>query len=87
MKIAVIGSGIAGLASAIRLAAQGHDVEVFEKNPHPGGKIAERHQDDFRFDTGPSLLTLPEQIQDVFHAAGEDFFLDDHFLHVWIELC
>lgn len=79
MKIAVIGSGIAGLASAIRLAVQGHDVEVFEKNSRPGGKIAELRHDGFRFDMGPSLLTLPQQIQDVFRAAGEQFDLDEHF--------
>lgn len=58
----IIGSGIAGLASAIRLARQGIVVEVFETSGTPGGKISERTRNGFRFDGGPSLLTLPELI-------------------------
>lgn len=70
-KIAVIGAGIAGIASAIRLAARGFRVEVFEKNPGPGGKMSEFRHEGFRFDTGPSLFTMPGLIDELFGLAGE----------------
>jgi len=72
MNIAVIGSGIGGLASAIRLAAKGHKITVFEKNDLPGGKLAELHLGDFRFDTGPSLFTLPQLVEELFELCNED---------------
>ncbi len=71
-KSAVIGSGIAGIASAIRLAAKGYSVSVFEQGPRAGGKISERHLNGFRFDTGPSLFTLPEMVAALFSLAGKD---------------
>ncbi len=71
MKIAVIGSGIGGLATACRLASKGHEVTVFEKNASPGGKINEINMEGYRFDTGPSLFTLPELVDDLYIAAGE----------------
>ncbi|MGS0523821.1 phytoene desaturase family protein [Zobellia nedashkovskayae] len=71
MKIAVIGSGIGGLATACRLASKGHDVTVFEKNDSPGGKISEIHMEGYRFDTGPSLFTLPELVEELYSEAGE----------------
>lgn len=58
----VIGSGIGGLASAIRLARRGVNVRVYEASEKPGGKISERYFADFRFDAGPSLFTLPELV-------------------------
>lgn len=64
-RIIIIGSGIAGLASAIRMARQGHQVDVFEASETLGGKIAERRLTGFRFDVGPSLLTLPELVLDL----------------------
>jgi diapolycopene oxygenase len=73
MKIAVIGSGIGGIAVALRLAAKGHDVTVFEKNAKPGGKIGEMHIDGYRFDTGPSLVTLPKLIDELYDLAGKAF--------------
>ena len=72
MKAIVIGSGVAGLASAIRLSHKGYTVEVFESNTYPGGKLTEIEQDGFRFDAGPSLFTMPSLVDDVFHAVGED---------------
>jgi len=72
MNIAVIGSGIGGLASAIRLAVKGHKITVFEKNDLPGGKLAELHLGDFRFDTGPSLFTLPQLVEELFILCNED---------------
>ncbi len=71
-KSAVIGSGIAGIASAIRLAAKGYSVSVFEQGALAGGKISERHLNGFRFDTGPSLFTLPEMVTELFSLAGRD---------------
>ncbi|MBT2160832.1 1-hydroxycarotenoid 3,4-desaturase CrtD [Zobellia barbeyronii] len=71
MKIAVIGSGIGGLATACRLASKGHEVTVFEKNDSPGGKISEINMEGYRFDTGPSLFTLPELVEELYGAAGE----------------
>jgi phytoene desaturase len=71
MKIAVIGSGIGGLASAIRLAVKGHKVTVFEKNSIPGGKLSQIQLGDFRFDTGPSLFTLPQLVDELFMLCGE----------------
>ncbi len=61
----VIGSGIGGLAAAIRLARQGIIVTVFEAADKSGGKVAERNINGFRFDAGPSLLTLPEMITEL----------------------
>lgn len=76
-KVAVIGAGIGGLAAAIRLAAKGYSVSVFEKNDYPGGKLAEIRHESFRFDTGPSLFTLPQLIEELFDLAGE--VPADHF--------
>lgn len=71
-KTAVVGSGIAGIASAIRLAARGFDVSVFEQAATPGGKIAEWRQAGFRFDKGPSLFTLPGMVEELFALCGKD---------------
>lgn len=71
MKIAVIGSGIAGLATACRLAAKGHQVTVFDKNDTAGGKMSEINMGGYRFDSGPSLFTLPELVDDLYKSAGE----------------
>jgi phytoene desaturase len=73
MKIAlVVGSGIAGLAIALRLRAKGYDVKVFDRNPYTGGKLAELRLGSYRFDAGPSLFTLPEQVDELFSLFGEN---------------
>jgi phytoene desaturase len=69
-KIAIIGSGMAGLATAIRLAHAGNSVEVFEANSYPGGKLSEFTQGQYRFDAGPSLFTLPQLVLDLLALAG-----------------
>lgn len=69
--VIVIGAGIAGLATSIRLAVQGYQVTVYEKNPLPGGKFSLVEQDGYRFDAGPSLFTEPGLIEELFHLAGE----------------
>ena len=71
-KAIVIGAGIAGLATAVRLAVQGFDVEVHEKNDQAGGKMYLIERDGFVFDAGPSLFTQPENIEELFAFAGED---------------
>jgi phytoene desaturase len=70
-KAIVIGSGIAGLAIATRLAVQGYQVDVYETNSHPGGKLDLIELNGFRFDAGPSLFTQPENVEDLFLEAGE----------------
>src|SRR4030095_1455662 len=71
-NIAIIGAGLGGLSAAIRLAGRGFDVEVYEQNSSPGGKACEIHLNGFRFDCGPSLLTMPFVIEDLFKDAGEN---------------
>ena len=71
-KAIIIGAGIAGIATAIRLAVKGCTVEVFEANSYPGGKISEFTKDGFRFDAGPSLLTMPQYVDELFQLAGKD---------------
>jgi len=76
-KTLIIGAGIAGIATAIRLTVKGYDVEVFEANSYPGGKLSEFEKDGFRFDTGPSLLTMPQYVDELFTLAGKqpsDYF-------------
>ena len=63
---AVIGSGIAGLAAAIRMANRGYAVSVFEANEAVGGKMGQINEQGYRFDTGPSVLTMPEYIDELF---------------------
>ncbi len=70
-KALIIGAGIAGIATAIRLAVKGFEVEVFEANGYPGGKLAEITQEGFRFDAGPSLFTMPQYVDELFELAGE----------------
>lgn len=67
---AVIGSGIAGIAAAIRLAVKGYDVTVFEAASEPGGKIGEKTILGYRFDTGPSIFTMPQLIDELFELCG-----------------
>jgi phytoene desaturase len=83
MKIAVIGAGMGGLAAAIRLAVAGHEVEIFEKNERAGGKLNLLEQDGFRWDTGPSLITMPFVYRQLFESAGRK--LEDYVSLIPIE--
>jgi phytoene desaturase len=76
LKITVVGAGMGGMATAIRLAAKGHTVEVFEKNARVGGKLNLLEKDGYRWDTGPSLITMPFVYRDLFQSAGRNF--DDY---------
>lgn len=71
-KAIVIGAGIGGIATAIRLAVKGYEVDVFEKNEVTGGKMYLIEKDGFYFDAGPSLFTQPANVEELFHLAGED---------------
>lgn len=75
-KVAIIGAGLGSLATAIRLAAEGYKVDVYEASDSPGGKAGQIKEAGFRFDTGPSLLTMPFVLRDLYKAAGEE--LSDH---------
>ncbi len=72
MKIGIIGAGIAGIASAIRMAVKGHSVSIFEANSYAGGKLSDFRLSDFRFDAGPSLFTMPMYVEDLFRLAGKN---------------
>ncbi len=83
-KAIIIGAGIAGIATAIRLAVKGYSVEVFEANSYAGGKLSEFEQDGFRFDAGPSLFTMPQYVDELFALAGRR--PTDHFNHQKLEV-
>ena len=69
-RVGIIGGGLAGLAAACTLAARGYRVVLFEKSPWLGGKAAVLHEQGFRFDMGPTILTLPGVLRRIFAEAG-----------------
>jgi phytoene desaturase len=71
-SVNIIGAGIAGLAAAIRLANRGHHVTVFEASDRPGGKLNTLRWEGFRWDTGPSLFTLPDLVEELYVLAGDE---------------
>lgn len=76
-KIIVLGGGFGGLAAAVRLAAKGHRVELFEKRDKLGGRGYVYEMNGFKFDAGPTVITAPFMFDDIFKAAGkkcEDYF-------------
>jgi phytoene desaturase len=76
-KVIVIGSGFGGLSSAIRLAAKGHQVTIFEKRDQLGGRGYQYQIDGFSFDGGPTVITAPYMFDELFTAAGKrrsDYF-------------
>lgn len=72
-RIAIIGSGVSGLASAVRLAHAGFMVDVYEKGEQAGGKMNEFSSKGYRFDTGPSLFTLPHLVTELFTLCNENW--------------
>lgn len=70
MRIAVIGSGFGGLGAAIRLQQQGHEVTILEKRDKPGGRAYVYEQDGFKFDGGPTVITAPFLIDELFAGAA-----------------
>jgi phytoene desaturase len=70
--IVIIGAGVGGLSAAIRLAAQGKQVLVLEKNDHAGGKMSQHQAQGYRWDSGPSVITMLPVFEELFQAAGKD---------------
>jgi phytoene desaturase len=70
--IVIIGGGVGGLSAAIHLQAAGRQVLVLEKNSNFGGKLGELHSGGYRWDTGPSVLTMRAVFNQLFHSAGRD---------------
>ena len=68
----IIGSGVAGLAVAVRLKAQGFDVTVFEGGEQIGGKLGILENKGYRWDTGPSLFTMPTLVDELFTLFNEN---------------
>lgn len=76
-KVLVIGSGLGGISSAISLASEGYNVEIFEKNDKIGGKLNFLERDGFKFDLGPSIFTMPHIFNELFKKTNrkmEDYF-------------
>lgn len=80
---AVIGAGIAGISSGIRLANKGYEVHIFEANSYPGGKLSSFELNGYRFDAGPSLFTLPHLVDELFQISGKN--PQDYFEYIRLE--
>ena len=72
----VIGAGLGGLAAAIRLGARGYRVTVLDRLPQPGGRATVHKQDGFTFDAGPTIITAPFVLEELWRFAGQDFNRD-----------
>jgi len=81
-RVAVIGSGVGGLSAAIRLASKGYEVDVFEANSFAGGKLSEVWVNGYRFDVGPSVMTLPHLFDELARDAG----LEPHVAYERLEM-
>lgn len=79
-RTVVIGSGFGGLAAAVRLASRGHDVTLVEKRDQPGGRAYVYKQDGFTFDGGPTVITAPWLIKELFGLSGRN--ADDYITMV-----
>ncbi|MEY3203643.1 MAG: hypothetical protein RLZZ629_927 [Actinomycetota bacterium] len=77
--VVVVGAGLAGLSAALRLAGAGRKVTVVERESVPGGRNGLLNKSGFAFDTGPSVLTMPDLIADALACVGED-------LKDWLDL-
>ncbi|MEW1586737.1 phytoene desaturase family protein [Micromonospora vinacea] len=78
-RVVVVGAGLGGLACALHLAGSGRQVTVLEREPVPGGRAGRLGVDGYEFDTGPTVLTMPDLIAEALGAVGEE-------LHDWLEL-
>ena len=71
-RVVIVGAGLAGLSAALRLAGAGREVTVVEREAIPGGRAGLIEDSGYRFDTGPTVLTMPDLIADAFDCVGED---------------
>ncbi|OBK96318.1 phytoene dehydrogenase [Mycobacterium asiaticum] len=69
--VVVVGAGFAGLAAALHLVGRGREVTVVEREPWPGGRAGRRDVNGYSIDTGPTVLTMPDLIDEAFAAVGE----------------
>lgn len=81
-RVGVIGGGLGGLAAACTLAARGHKVTLFERNSWFGGKAAVLESDGFRFDMGPTILTMPSVLKRIFAEAGREHDKELELVHL-----
>ena len=72
MRVVVIGAGLGGLSAACHLTGAGHEVTVLEREARPGGRAGLLELGGYRFDTGPTVLTMPSLIDEAFGAVGAD---------------
>ncbi len=70
MQVAIIGGGLGGMATAVRLAKMGHEVTLLEATDQLGGAIGTVHKGDFAWDTGPNSTLLPAVLRDLFRKAA-----------------
>ncbi|HEX2384263.1 MAG TPA: phytoene desaturase family protein [Acidimicrobiales bacterium] len=74
-RAVVVGAGLGGLSAACHLRARGWEVDVVERASQPGGRAGRVTRNGYCFDTGPTVMTMPEFLADAFHAIGAD--MDD----------
>jgi phytoene desaturase len=79
----IIGSGVSGLAAAIRMRNKGYKVTVFEANGFAGGKLSSESRNGYRFDMGPSVFTMPRYVDELFVLSGKN--PRDHFNYIQLD--
>lgn len=70
-RVVVVGAGLSGLSAALQLAGRGRTVTVLERETFPGGRMGRLDINGYRLDTGPTVLTMPDIIEDAFAAVGD----------------
>jgi len=83
MNVGIIGSGIAAIACSIRLRMQGNNVTIIEANSYPGGKLTSFASNGYHFDAGPSLFTMPENVEELFHLTKKQ--TPDYFNYIKLD--
>jgi phytoene desaturase len=71
-KAIIIGAGLGGLSTALRLVTEGYNVKILEKHSTPGGRLNTLERDGFRFDMGPSFMSMTYELEELFNSVGEE---------------